>query len=439
MLDLSYNTIVVLLGTSLLGAGAGLVGSFTVLRGRALIGDVLAHAALPGLCLAFLILGRRNLTSMLAGALVSGLIAVLLLTLLRSATRVKDDAVMGTIRSVFFGGGVVLISYIQNRSVEGSKAGLDSYILGKTAGMIAADVQLIGGVALAALVCIVLLYKEMQLASFDPGFARVQGWPALALDNVQMALAALVTVVGLPAVGAVLVAAMLILPGVTMRFWTDRLGTLLLGAALIGATIGGAGTLASAKFSLLPAGPVIILVGTLIFLLSMLFAPRRGVLARAAALREFRRMLARQKLLASLYKFCEGPEGDDAWLTEAEIAATLEMSPRASRRVVYDALLSGALQPRESSKGTEFGLTDFGWEHAILIVRGERIWRLYLLEHPDLSGQLVDLDLTRVDEFLPADTIENLEAKLRAENRLPETRASAEAYAAELRAAGGRP
>ena len=83
MLDLSYNTIVVLLGTSLLGAGAGLVGSFTVLRGRALIGDVLAHAALPGLCLAFLILGRRNLTSMLAGALVSGLIAVLLLTLLR--------------------------------------------------------------------------------------------------------------------------------------------------------------------------------------------------------------------------------------------------------------------------------------------------------------------------------------------------------------------
>lgn len=439
MLDLSYNTIVVLLGTSLLGAGAGLVGSFTVLRGRALIGDVLAHAALPGLCLAFLILGRRNLTSMLAGALASGLIAVLLLTLLRRATRVKDDAVMGTIRSVFFGGGVVLISYIQNRSVEGSKAGLDSYILGKTAGMIAADVQLIGGVALAALVCIVLLYKEMQLASFDPGFARVQGWPALALDNLQMALAALVTVVGLPAVGAVLVAAMLILPGVTMRFWTDRLGTLLLGAALIGATIGGVGTLASAKYSLLPAGPVIILVGTLIFLLSMLFAPRRGVLARAAALREFRRMLARQKLLAALYASCEGPEGDDAWLTETEIAATLETPPRVARRVVYDALLSGALQPRESAKGTEFGLTDFGWDHASLVVRGERIWRLYLLEHPDLAGQLVDLDLAKVDEQLPADVVRDLEAKLRAENRLPETRASAEVYAAARRVTGGRP
>jgi manganese/zinc/iron transport system permease protein len=78
--------------------------------------------------------------------------------------------------------------------------------------MVAADVQLIGGVALAALVCVVLLYKEIRLASFDPGFARVQGWPALLLDNVQMALAALITVVGLPAVGAVLVAAMLILP-----------------------------------------------------------------------------------------------------------------------------------------------------------------------------------------------------------------------------------
>ena len=72
---ISYNTMIVLMGTTLLGANAGLVGSFTVLRGRALIGDALAHAALPGLCVAFLMLGERSLPAMLGGALASGCVA----------------------------------------------------------------------------------------------------------------------------------------------------------------------------------------------------------------------------------------------------------------------------------------------------------------------------------------------------------------------------
>ncbi|MGC3969324.1 MAG: iron chelate uptake ABC transporter family permease subunit [Pirellulales bacterium] len=437
MFDLTYNTIVVLLGTALLGAGAGLVGCFAVLRGRALVGDVIAHSALPGLCLAFLIAGRRNLTPLLIGALATGVLSVLLLTVLRRVTRVKDDALLGTIRSVFFGAGVVLITYVQNRSVDGSKAGLKSYILGKTAGMVAADVQLIGGVALAALLCIILLYKELRLASFDPGFARVQGWPALLLDNVQLMLAALITVVGLPAVGAVLVAAMLILPGVTMRFWTDRLSKLLIGAALIGAAIGGLGTLTSAHYSLVPAGPVIILVGTAFFLVSMLFAPRRGVLARAAALRDFRRMLLRQRILSTLFKYGEGPESEDAWLTVPEIAATFHIAPGLARRAVNDAVFSGTLVPRSSEKGTEFGLTDYGWDHAALVVRGERLWQSYLAEHPDLVGQLVDLDLTNVDDYLPANVVRRLEAALKAEGRLPET---SETVALAARGAkGGRP
>jgi manganese/zinc/iron transport system permease protein len=439
LLDLSYNTIVVLLGTALLGAGAGLVGSFSVLRGRALIGDVIAHAALPGLCLAFLIAGRKNLTPLLIGALATGTLSVLLLTVLRRYTRVKDDALLGTIRSVFFGAGIVLITYIQNRSTEGSKAGLTSYILGKTAGMVAADVQLIGGVALAALVCVVLLYKELRLASFDPGFARVQGWPALLLDNVQMTLAALITIVGLPAVGAVLVAAMLILPPVTMRFWTDRLSKLLVGSAIIGAAIGGLGTLTSAQYSLLPTGPVIVLVGTAFFVVSMLFAPRRGILARAAALRDFRRMLLRQRILSTLYEYAEGPTSEDAWLTEPEIAATFDITPAAARHAINDAVFGGTLVPRSSAKGTEYGLSDAGWDHAALVVRGERLWQRYLTEHPDLAGQLVDLDLTNIDDYLPADVIRKLEAALAAEGRLPETSESAASQASVARRQGGRP
>ena len=418
MFSISYNTLVVLLGTSLLGAGAGLVGSFTVLRSRALVGDVLAHAALPGICLAVWIMSRRELSFMLLGALATGVVAVLLMTFLRRATRVKDDAVMGSVRSVFFCLGVVLMSLLQNRTVEGSKAGLESYILGKTAGMLASDVYLIAGVALAALVCIALLYKELRLASFDAGFARVQGWPALLLDNVQMLLAALMTVIGLPAVGAVLMAAMLILPSVTMRFWTERLGTLLVGSSLLGAAVGALGTAASANLSLLPAGPIIILVGSIAFVSSLLFAPRRGLIARGTALSRFRRRLLQQRLLRLLYEQAERPAVATP-ITEESLPRFLNASLRRARRTLYDGLLSGTLELRRTPADVRLSLTHAGERHAAEVTRGYRLWTAFLERYPDQSGSLTDLDLRLVDELLPDDTVSLLEDELRASGRLP--------------------
>ncbi|MCE9606348.1 MAG: metal ABC transporter permease [Planctomycetia bacterium] len=418
---ISYNTLIVLLGTTLLGANAGLVGSFTVLRGRALIGDVLAHAALPGLCLAFLWLGQRSLPAMLTGALASGLACILLMTFLRRWTRVKDDAVMGVVRSVFLGAGIVLISYIQNQTVAGSKAGFDSYILGKTAGLLADDVRLFVGVSTLSLSLILLLYKEFQLASFDPGFARVQGWPALLLDNAQMALAAITVVIALPAVGAILVTAMLILPGATMRFWTDRLSTLLIGAAVIGGAVGGLGTLMSAQFSLLPAGPIIILVGTAVFLTSMLGAPRRGLLARAAANRRFRNELLLQTLLRRIYESAEGRRSTAVHRSRAELMRSLGWSTGTMQRIVHAAVLQQLVSERAtpSTHDYELSLTSQGAEYVAKVVRGYRLWQRFLTEYPDQSCSLVDLDVQHVDEYLPPDIIRALERKLVAEGRLP--------------------
>ena len=259
---LTYNTLIVLIGTGLLGANAGLVGSFAVLRRRALTGDALSHAALPGLCAAFLIAGRRSMPALLAGALVSGVLGVVVISGLRRATRVKEDAAIGIVLSVFYGLGIVLSRIVQDTEGVGNKAGLDSYILGKTAGIIAQDVLLIGGVSLVSLLAIVLLYKEFVITAFDPDFGRVQGWPVLRLDLVLMGLIALAVVFGLPMVGVVLMAALLILPGASARFWTDRLGPLLAIATAFGLTIGLAGTALSARYAGMPAGPVIVLVGS---------------------------------------------------------------------------------------------------------------------------------------------------------------------------------
>ncbi len=277
---LTYNTLLVLLGTSLLGAASGLIGSLAVLRRQSLAGDAFAHAALPGLCLAFMVVGERNLPALLLGAFLSGILGLIIVSFLRRFSRIKNDAALGIVLSTFFGLGVVLSRIIQNQTTTGSKAGLDSYILGKTAGIITSDVYLIGSVALLCLIVIVLLFKELELLTFDADFAKSQGWPVVGLDLILIGLLGLVVVIGLPAVGVVMMAALLILPGVTARFWTDRLAIMLPISVGFGVVTGAVGTWLSAEYANLPAGPIIVLVGAVLFLLSALLAPRRGLIAR---------------------------------------------------------------------------------------------------------------------------------------------------------------
>lgn len=290
---IEYNTLIVLCGACLLGACAGLVGGFAVLRGQALAGDALAHAALPGLCVAFLLLGERSLPAMLAGALVSGLLGVAVATALRRGTRIKQDAALGIVLSVFFGAGVCLSRWIQHAAATGSKAGLDSFILGKTAGMIRSDVYWLAGISAVCLATILLFYKEFKLVAFDVEFARVQGWPAGALDLALMGLISVTVVIGLPAVGVALMAAMLILPAAAARFWTDRLGAMLGISTVLGAAAGALGVAGSAFAHGLPAGPMIVLAGTALFAISLLFAGRRGLaprwVRRARQRRDWRR------------------------------------------------------------------------------------------------------------------------------------------------------
>lgn len=276
----TYNTLLVLLGTSLLGAVSGLIGSLATLRRQALAGDVFAHAALPGLCLAFMVIGERSLLALLIGAFLSGMVGLILVSCITRFSRIKQDAALGMVLSSFFGLGIVLIRVIQNQSTVGSKAGLDSYILGKTAGIIASDVYLIVSVALVCLVIILLLFKEMQMVTFDADFARSAGWPVQGLDLILITMLGLVVTIGLPAVGVVMMAALLILPGVTARFWTERLATMLYLSVLLGVMTGTIGTILSALYANLPAGPIIVLVGAGFFLLSAVIAPQRGLIAR---------------------------------------------------------------------------------------------------------------------------------------------------------------
>jgi manganese/zinc/iron transport system permease protein len=420
-LPFTYNTLIVLTGTSLLGACAGLVGSYAVLRRRALVGDAISHAALPGLCVSFLLLGHRSLPAMLLGALISGVLGVGIVAFLRWATRIKEDAAIGIVLGVFFGGGYVLSQVIQQRVTSGSKAGLDSYILGKTAGMIYSDVMLIGGVAALCLLTVVVLYKEFKVVSFDPGFARVQGWPATMMDLLLMTLVAVTVVIGLPAVGVVLMSALLIIPGAAARFWTDQLGKLLGLSALFGGVIGGVGTLMSAQFSWSPAGPVIVLVGTCVFLVSMLVAPSRGAVARFVGQYRFRQQVRQQNMLRLAYELTEDDQREPTGAPRDVFTLTDIMRHSSEPVVAARQILAqlGSLKYLASPKVDNYRLTDAGRRRAAQLERGFRLWEVFLTEHADLAGSYIDLDAESIDRVLSPQMVGELERLLHERGRWP--------------------
>jgi manganese/zinc/iron transport system permease protein len=281
------NAQLVTVGTALLGLAAGAVGTFTVLRKRALVSDAMAHATLPGVAGAFLVMvalggsGRATL-GLMAGAALTAALGLLAVEALASRTRLPEDAAIGAVLSVFFGAGVVLLTIIQTMSA-GQQAGLESVLLGSTAGMLRADALLIAGGGVLACLAVWTLRRPLTLVAFDEGFAQASGVDVRRVDRLAMLLVLGVTVAGLRVVGLVLIVALLIVPPVAARFWTDRAGRMAVLAGLFGALSGWVGTALSATAPDLPAGPLVVLTAAAILALSLLLAPRRGVLARTAA------------------------------------------------------------------------------------------------------------------------------------------------------------
>ncbi|MFK7870046.1 MAG: metal ABC transporter permease [Roseobacter sp.] len=302
-LQLGYNATLVTLGAALLGMAAGVGGTFLFLRKRALVSDAISHATLPGVAVAFMVMvafgaDGRNLIGLLFGAAASaglGLLGVLWLT---HKTRLAEDAAIGAVLSVFFGFGVVLLTVIQSLS-SGQQAGLEGFLLGATAGMLMSDALVILVSAALTLGLVLLLRRPLTLAAFDPEYAAATGQNLYRTDLAMMGLVLAVTVVGLKIVGLILIVALLIIPPVTARFWTERSDTVVWLAGLFGGVAAYIGAALSAALPDMPTGPIIVLVSFALFLISLLMAPERGVLAAYLRHRSFqRRVHLRQGLLA---------------------------------------------------------------------------------------------------------------------------------------------
>lgn len=428
---LAYNTRIPFVGTLLLGMCGGGVGSFMLLRKKALVGDVASHAALPGIGLAYLIVesihpgAGKSMPWLLLGASISAALGIVVTNLIQRTRLIKEDAALGIVLGLFFGSGIVLLTIIQQMKT-GSAAGLNDYIFGKTAGMTQSDVYSIAIASAIVLLVCYALFKEFTVLCFDEEYASAVGWPAKRLDLLLTTLVVGVAVIGMQSVGLLLVVALLVIPPSAARFWSNRLGPMVLLASLIGGFSASTGVLLSASVQNLAAGPTIVLAGSLAFLVSLVFGVKRG-----AFWQEWQRYVTRRKngqvdLMRACFEEVEKQisptEEFDAELNQevpdltpysisfASLKSARAWSSGRVSTLIRSALSEGLL--RLDSDGN-YRITQTGARFAARVVRNHRLWELYLIHFADIAPSRVDRDADLIEHVLEPGLIDQLEVLLK--------------------------
>lgn len=302
-----YTLRTITLGTAILGAVTGMLGSFAVLRKQSLLGDAISHAALPGIAIAFLITGAKDSNTLLLGALVSGLIGTFWIRGIVKKTHLKSDTALGLILSLFFGFGMLLLTFIQKQP-NANQAGLDKYLFGQAATLVESDVWLMAIVTGLCLFVLLLFWKEFKILLFDADYTKTLGFNTKIIDILITSFIVLAIVLGLQTVGVVLMSAMLLAPAAAARQWTNSLSKMVLLAAIFGAFSGVFGTAISASQTNLSTGPVIVLVASIFVVFSFVFSPSRGLLFKQIRFIKNRRDLELHKTLAFMYHIAETHE-----------------------------------------------------------------------------------------------------------------------------------
>ncbi|HEX4953606.1 MAG TPA: iron chelate uptake ABC transporter family permease subunit [Thermoanaerobaculia bacterium] len=408
MLTLSYTAQVVLAGVTVLGVAAGVVGSLALLRRQSLLSDALAHAALPGVCLAFLLTHSKSSLPLLLGALVAGLLGALLVVAIVRLSRIKEDAAIGVVLSVFFALGIVLLTRIQKLPF-GNQSGLDKFLFGQAATLMPRDVALIAALATLALLAVGVFYKELKLLCFDREFGQTQG---LAMRRIELLLTLLlvtVVVVGLQAVGVVLMVAALITPAAAARQWTDRFGVMLLVAAALGGGVAAAGVVLSARVANAPTGPAIVVVSSAVLVVSLLFAPQRGLIWARLASRKVAGRIRRENLLKDLYLHAERRGAESL----APVPWRELMGIRGqSRKGIGGLARSLARQGLLTLDDRGLALSAAGFAEAEGVVRRHRLWEVYLTRRLELPSDHVHRDAEVMEHALSSEAVRDLEELL---------------------------
>ena len=401
------NVRYVVVGSMLLGAGSAVLGSFAFLRKRALLGDALAHASLPGVCLSFMAFQSKNPAVLLLGAMLTGWLATASINTITRRSRVKEDTAIALVLSVFFALGIMLLTRIQ-QSGAASQAGLDKFLFGQAAAMIERDVIVLSAMAVLLITAVCVSFKELKIAAFDSQYAETLGLNVRSVDFLLTLLIVLAVCVGLQAVGVVLMAAMLVTPAAAARYWTDRLSRMVFLAGLMGAVSGALGAFISFLAPRMPTGPWMVTAATAMFAISLVFAPGRGMIPRALLHLRNRRKTADENILTTLYRLGEETR-DIAGLQTIEAVAERRRMTTPQVAAVLKRLQAEGLTIPASGTTRAWRLTPPGLERAKRVIRLHRLWEIYLAERLHLASDHVHADAEDVEHIITPEIEADLE------------------------------
>ena len=392
----------VVIGSVLLSISSAVVGCFTFLQKKSLIGDVISHSVLPGVCLSFMISGTKDPILIIIGAFITRWLSIVVMDFIVNNSKIKEDTATGLSLSVFFGIGILLLTVIQH-SGNAAQTGLDSFLFGNAAALIGTDLLVFGIIAGLILIMVWLLYKELKVLAFNPDFGRSIGLPIRAVEIALSFLTVLAVVTGIQAVGVVLMAAMLITPAATARFWTDRLGIMIFLASLFGALSGISGAFVSYVAPGMPTGPWIVMIVSLMAVISFFIAPKKGIITKLLKQRATKRRLLEENILKTFFAI---GEKDEMPFKERSMEELLE-----KRDFTTNQLQTG-LRRLEKQRYIErtknnWQLLQQGFVQGKRTQRLHRLWELYLTEYLRIAPDHVHEDAESIEHVItPALEIE---------------------------------
>ncbi len=397
----------VTLGSVLLTASSALVGTFTFLNKKALVGDAIAHAVLPGICLGFILAGTKHPVYLVGGAFVTGWISIVGVEYITRKTRIKEDTAIGLVLSVFFGIGILMLTVIQ-KSGNAQQTGLDHFLFGKAAALVGDDLTVFSTVAVVLVAAVLLLFKEFTLLAFDRHFAVAIGLPVRRIELILTSLIVLAVVIGIQAVGVVLMAAILITPAAAARYWTDRIRIMFLLACLFGAVSGLSGAYISYIAPSMPTGPWIVIVISTIAFVSFFLAPKRGVFSRMFRQVTIRRTINDENVLKALYQL--GEENRNFYIQRYpdEIIRRRQFQKDNLIKVLRRLRSQGYVE----RTGNLWGLTEAGMARGKRVVKVHRLWELYLTTHLHIAPDHVHDDADTIEHLLTPELEAELEQLL---------------------------
>jgi manganese/zinc/iron transport system permease protein len=397
----------VLAGSILLGGAAGALGTFVFLQKKSLLGDTLSHAALPGVGLAFLLVQRKEFIILLLGAALTGWLGAILINTIVKQTRLKLDAALGIILTTFFGLGIVILTAIQKSGI-GAQAGLDKFLFGQAAAMTKQDILVLGILAIIMLLAILIWFGRFKLITFDPDFSGAIGMRVGWLQFLLTTLVVLAVTVGLQAVGVVLMAAMLVTPAAAARQWTERLPLMILLAALFGMFAGMAGAYASFLAPHFPTGPWMVVAISAVFFVSIMFAPRRGIVSRLRQHYTNRRRMTHEHILKVLFRAGQELKNWQTYYPISQIMQMWSFTDRPLRRGIAQLKGKGMIE----QEGPMYRLSDTGVHEGARVTRLHRLWEVYLSRYLELPQDHVHRDAEDMEHILTPEMEARLEALL---------------------------